>query len=133
MDLTANIHHQVLDSLTSDITRLLGPVTGSNEQATVQKVLAAAQSQGQSLKEDVQKGVKTAAQAADELFVIVKAAFDDLRSLLLSSGAAEASATAAGVAADAAAAISDALSREMPAGPLLQMGQVQVRPVGRVE
>ena len=120
--------NQVLDTFTRDITRLLTPLTATNQQAatTIQKVLSAAASQGQTLKQDVQGGVKTAAEAADELLGIVKAAIYDLRSLLLSSSAAEASATAAGVAAEAAAAIADAISKDRPAGVLLQAGQVQV-------
>lgn len=131
---TTTNHHlvrnsQVLDSLVRDITRLLGPLLGSNSaaEASVKKVLASAISQGTSLKRDVQQGAKTAAQAADELRVIVRTAFDDIRGLLLSSGAAEASSNVAGVAAEAAAAISDALARDRPAGALLQIGQLQVR------
>jgi hypothetical protein len=113
---------QVLDSFVRDIMRLLGPLMGSSKstETSVQKVLASASSQGASLKQDVQKGAKTAAQAADELRVIVRSAFDDIRGLILSSGAAEASADVAGVAAEAAAAISDALGRDRPAGALLQ-------------
>lgn len=112
-----------------DITRLLGPLLGSNNaaEASVKKVLASATSQGTRLKRDVQQGAKTAAQAADELRVIVRTAFDDIRGLLLSSGAAEVSSNVAGVTAEAAAAISDALARDRPAGALLQIDQLQVR------
>jgi hypothetical protein len=120
---------QVLNSFVRDMMRLLGPLMGSNEatETSISKVLASASSQGASLKQDVQKGAKTAAQAADVLRVIVRSALDDIRGLILTSGAAEASANIAGVAAEAAAAISDALGRDRPAGALLQIGQVEVR------
>jgi hypothetical protein len=120
---------QVLNSFVRDMMRLLGPLMGSNEatETSILKVLASASSQGASLKQDVQKGAKTAAQAADVLRVIVRSALDDIRGLILTSGAAEASANLAGVAAEAAAAISDALGRDRPAGALLQIGQVEVR------
>lgn len=120
---------QVLDNLLLDIMNLLGLLIRTNKEAegSVQKVLASAKSQGAALKQDVQKGAKTAVQAADELSGIVRAALDAIRGLLLKSGAAEASENVAGIAAEAAAAISDALARSRPAGvALLQMGQVQV-------
>jgi hypothetical protein len=121
--------YQALETFTRDITRLLQPVTGSNSQAAtkVQAVLSATSSKANALKTDVQRGVKTAPEAADELLGIVKGAFDELRSLLLGFGTEEASATVAGVAAEAAAAISDALARDRPVGTVLQLKQVQVK------
>lgn len=123
----------MLDSFARDINRLLSPLASSNSEAAsaVQQILSSATSQGNALKQDVQRGVKSAADAAGELYGIVKAAFGELRGLLVDSGAAEASASAAaGVAADAAAAISDVLARDRPVAALLQLGQVQVRDLG---
>lgn len=122
----------MIDSLTRDITRLLGPLTGSNKDAAsaVSKVLATATSQGSALKRDVAQGAKTAAEAAEELVEIVKDAFEQLRGLVVSSsGAAQVASTAASVAAEAASAISDALGRDRgatPAGDVLQLGQIKV-------
>lgn len=120
---------QALEAFTRDITRLLQPVTGSNSQAAskVQAVLSATTAKANTLKTDVQRGVKTATEAADELLGIVKGAFDELRGLLLGFGTDEAAANVAGVAAEAAAAISDALARDRPVGAVLQLKQVQVR------
>jgi hypothetical protein len=89
----------VVASLARDINRLLSPLIGSNKDAAakVQEVLSASASKGQSLEQDVQRGVKTGAEAADELMVIVRVTFDDLRHVVLSSGAAEASSNAVGV------------------------------------